>query len=237
MKPAISIKRIEEFLSTFWVSEPLDPPHLRLLAKLVKIRHLKTEQILWLQGQRVTHFSIVFYGKLRSVRCSSTGGEKLVSSLPVGHHFGLAEMITKATSSVTIIATEPTILLILDRKTLKNVLLNNADISYRLMKTMARAIFSLTRELERASFENVHTRLARLLLRNTSRGPNFLGSTLPIQKTSHAELALQIGVSRETVSRVLADFKRQGLINTAYRSIAVCDREGLMHYVEDFDQW
>lgn len=237
MSNSIPISRIEDFLSTFWISELLQPQQLKLLAQLVKVRHLKLGQILWLQGQRVTHFSILFCGKMRTVRRSLSGGEKLVSTLIPGHHFGLAEMITGATSAVTLIASEPSTILVLDLKTLKKELLSNPDISYRLMKTMARAIFSLTRELERASFENVHTRLARLLLRNPPARRDPLGSAGAAQKISHGELALQIGVSRETVSRVLADFKRQGLIETGYRCITVRDREGLMSYVEDYDQW
>jgi len=54
---------------------------------------------------------------------------------------------------------------------------------------------------------------------------------------THADLALRLGVTRETVSRVLSDFRREGLIQAAYRNISVLDRDGLMQYVEDYDQW
>lgn len=228
---------IRQFLSRIWAFELLDPDHLDELATLVTTRHLREGEVLWLQGQAIDFFTIVFDGQLRSVRRTSTGSEKLVSTLRRGHHFGLAEMITGATSTTTILAAKGTTILTMDQRAMEQQLLSNAEICYRLMQTMARAIFSLTRELERASFENVHTRLARLLMRR-SRGLTGPGHRhISGANVSHEELAIQLGVSRETVSRALSDFKRRGLIETGYRTTKVLDRDGLMAYIEDFDQW
>lgn len=233
MPEQISKKEIEQFLSRIWAFERLTPEQLRVLTHLTRIRNLSSDQVLWLQGQRVTFFSIVFSGRFRSVRRTSGGSEKLVSGLPVGRHFGLAEMITGATSAVTIIAEQPSTILTMDGKSLRTELLSHADICYRLMQTMARAIFSLTRDLERTSFEGVHTRLARHLLKAR---PSRVGSPAKIAM-SHQELAIQLGTSRETVSRALSDFKAHKLIQTSYRNITVLNRDGLMHYIDDYDQW
>merc|ERR1712000_720770 len=102
---------------------------------------------------------------------------------------------------------------------------------------MSKAIFSLTRELERVSFENVHTRLARLLLKSNSAVVDGVVDHIRENKMSHEQLSIQLGISRETVSRTLADFRKKGLIKTAYRQINVLDSDGLMDYIEDYDQW
>ena len=162
---------------------------------------------------------------------------ELVTKLTAGYHFGLAEMITQATSVVTLIADIPSVILRMDGHLLRTRLLNHADICYRLMQTMSRAIFGLTQELERASFENVHTRLARLLLRKRPSGAGLPIAPVTQSKVSHQELAVQIGASRETVSRALADFKRKGIIETSYRNITVRNRDGLMEYIGEYDQW
>ncbi len=237
MLKKVSGAQIEAFLSDFGPFELLDPRQIKVLARLVTPRRLHTNQILWLQGQQVTHFTIVYAGALRSVRRTAAGAEKLVSTLETGQHFGLAEMITGATAAVTIMASRDSTLLSMSQTALKRELLSNAEISYRLMQTMARAIFSLTRELERASFENVHTRLARLLLKKVSPRHSPLAGAKAPRRLSHADLALQVGVSRETVSRVLADFKKKGIIQTGYRSISVLNPDGLMTYIDDYDQW
>jgi len=227
---------IERFLGNMNALSGLSAQHFGLLARLVHVRKMEPEEVLWRQGQKVTHFNIIFEGCLRSVRLSVGGQEKLLSTLPPGYHFGLAEMITGADSSTTIIANKRSRVLMLDRKTLQEQLLSHVEICYRLMQIMARAIFSLTRQLEQAAFENVHTRLARLLLRKTAGGKEDVSRGNVLANISHADLALQVGVSRETITRVLADFKEQGLIETGYRSIVVDDIDGLMSYVEDYEQ-
>ena len=230
---------IEVFLRDIWAFKLLEPEQLRSLARLVIVRKLAAEEVLWLQGQNVNHFSIVFNGRLRTVRSSSSGAEKKLSTLGRGRHFGLAEMITNVRSTVTLIADMPSTILVIDRKSLRNKLLSDAEICYRLMQTMARAIFDLTQELERASFENVHTRLARLLLkkyRHNSGPQNRLGKDRHKISLTHEELAVLLGVSRETVSRVISDFRRQKLIKTAYRSIIIINTDGLKRYIEDYDE-
>ena len=228
MVDSINKSDIERLLGRIGAFSFLEGPDLGVLAGLMVPRKVESGRILWLQGQEITHFYIVFYGQLRSVRCNVQGSKKLLSTLERGRHFGLAEMVTGATSAVTLAASKPSLLLCLDRKSLKRLLLDNAGICYRFMQTMARAIFSLTNELERASFEDSHTRLARILLR---------GQANPDRRLSHEDLAVRLAVSRETVSRALGDFKRRGLIETGYRSVAVLDRDGLMEYVSDYDPW
>ncbi len=237
MIPKIEVTKIEDFLRRIWAFEQLSNDQLLVLAKLVVVRNLKNGEILWLQGQKITHFTIVYSGQLRSVRGASSGSEKMVSTLSQGYHFGLAEMITQATSAVTISAQLSSVILYIDYKSMRKVLLSNSKICYRLMQTMARAIFGLTQELERASFESVHTRLARLIIRRNLHRSDPLAPHKNDAAITHEQLAQQIGVSRETVSRVLADFRKKKLIDTAYRKITILDRDGLMEYIDDYDQW
>ena len=237
MEALFDKSRLEEFLRHSWAFELMKPEQLRELADMMTMRRVKKGEILWLQGQEIPYFLVVYSGRLKSVRRTSSGSEKLVSFLGRGHHFGLAEMITGATSALTLVSDEESVILRMDYKLLKNKLLSDVEICFRLMQTMARAIFRLTRELERASFETVQTRLARLLLRRDSLRRVPLGMISESARASHEELAVQIGVSRETVSRVLSEFKSKGLIETGYRKIKVVDRESLMEYVEDYDQW
>ena len=44
---------------------------------------------------------------------------------------------------------------------------------------------------------------------------------------THEDLALVVGLSRVTVTRVLGEFQRQGWVECGYRKIRVRDREGL----------
>jgi len=48
-----------------------------------------------------------------------------------------------------------------------------------------------------------------------------------IKGVSHQSLADHLGTYRETVSAILRDFKRQGLVELGYRRISLVDTETL----------
>jgi CRP/FNR family cyclic AMP-dependent transcriptional regulator len=77
------------------------------------------------------------------------------------------------------------------------------------------------------SSENANRRLARaLLLLSTSTAlPGVERTWLQL---SQGELASWIGVSRETVERILRDWRERGIIETGYRRIVVLRMDDLM---------
>ena len=71
--------------------------------------------------------------------------------------------------------------------------------------------------LEDVAYKKLPERLASLLM---ELGDNDDG---PIKGVSHQSLADRLGTYRETVSAILRDFKRQGLVELGYRRITVLD--------------
>ena len=73
---------------------------------------------------------------------------------------------------------------------------------------------------------NVGDKLARLLLqwydRATVSGPALISQTY-----THGEMAEMIGTSRETVTRLLKDFRDRGLISQSKRELCIPDRTRL----------
>jgi len=77
------------------------------------------------------------------------------------------------------------------------------------------------------SSENANRRLARALLL-LSMNTALPGVEQTWLQLSQGELAFWIGVSRETVERILRDWRERGIINTAYRRIVVLRIDDLM---------
>jgi CRP/FNR family cyclic AMP-dependent transcriptional regulator len=74
-------------------------------------------------------------------------------------------------------------------------------------------------------------KLARFLLDwNDSHGesPGSLRSVLTL---THEEIAEMLGTSRETVSRLFADFKRQQLVEVRGSSLVITDKAGLRQFL------
>jgi CRP/FNR family transcriptional regulator len=74
--------------------------------------------------------------------------------------------------------------------------------------------------VEEVVFQKLDVRLAGLLLRHTS-------TEHPALEWTHQKIAVELGSSREVISRVLKDWQRRELIDLARGSVRVRDRGGL----------
>ncbi len=70
--------------------------------------------------------------------------------------------------------------------------------------------------VEEVAFKRIDVRLAEQLVRAVARGEDFILKT-------HAELAADVGSSREVVSRILRDLSQRGLIKSSRGRIEVVD--------------
>lgn len=85
---------------------------------------------------------------------------------------------------------------------------------------LSHRLASIITVVEEVAFKRIDVRLAEKFARCLARGENRL-------QTTHAELAADLGSSREVVSRILKDFARRGLIETGRGSILLADRQAI----------
>ena len=88
---------------------------------------------------------------------------------------------------------------------------------------LARQLFELEQVVERTASDPAATRLAELLLRVARRE----GTWTAVEGMSEADLARMIGASRETVSRLVAEWERQGIVRGRPRLIELADEAAL----------
>ena len=88
---------------------------------------------------------------------------------------------------------------------------------FRLLSNRLGNIISVVEEV---AFKRIDVRLAEQFVRILGRGKTAIDKT-------HAELAADVGSSREVISRILRDFAARGLISTHRGRIEILDREAL----------
>lgn len=84
-------------------------------------------------------------------------------------------------------------------------------------------LFELEQTVQRTATDPIEARLADLLLRIADRA----GATSNVRGLSQADLARMIGASRESVSRILATWEREGLLRSRPRLVELVDEEKL----------
>lgn len=98
---------------------------------------------------------------------------------------------------------------------------------------VARQSRSLQDRLAQLVFLEVSQRLALALLtllEESQAASASSGTAVPLSgRISHQDLAYTVGSTRETITKVLGEFRERGLLDLGYRRIAVIDRAGLEH--------
>jgi CRP/FNR family transcriptional regulator len=156
---------------------------------------------------------------VRSYISGEDGSEKLLTDYRSGSLFGEAAFFDQRPRVSTAVAVTGCKLVSIDRQQITHIIAEEPEIAMALLKYLARTVRLLSDQLDDATFLQADQRLARLLV-------NAFGTEETIT-TSQEELATAIGVSRVTVSRILNDFARQGIIKTGYRELTLVDGEKL----------
>ena len=167
-------------------------------------------------------------GRVRLYRLSPDGKALTTAIIEPGSVFGEMALLGQGMQDAFAEALEDSVLYTLSRRDVQEVLLADPRVSRRLLELVSRRLTNTERKLEEFAFKNVPQRLASLLLQlaNVTPGQHQGPVLLPVRYT-HQQLAEMIGTYRETVTKVLNDFRQQGWIGIDRGRIQLLDMETL----------
>lgn len=176
-------------------------------------------QVIYLQDSPADEFYYLVRGTTRSYISSQAGGERILTIHRAGDLMGEASFFDECPRVSSAVAVTECEIVSVDRMTLDAVFRKHPDLALPMLQYLARTVRLLSHHVDEATFLPAGARLARYLLSGATEGEPF--------PCTHEELGFAIGASRVTVSRLLAEFARRGLVETGYRSVTVLDRTGL----------
>src|SRR6185503_21299690 len=143
------------------------------------------------------------------------GKELILRRLPAGASFGELALLDDEPRSADAVATEPSLLLVLQREAFRQFLADHHEVATKLLGTVSMWLRRNADLIQDATFLDVPARLARVLLDLAGEpGSSDLppaGAVLP-DRMKQGELAALVGATRESINKWLGSFERQGLI-------------------------
>jgi CRP-like cAMP-binding protein len=122
-----------------------------------------------------------------------------------------------------IIAKEPCILLLIDKKSVLEVLLKDSIIASNILDIFSNEIINLNKKIVLFSYSLIQEKIARFLLNNTE-SDNTSTIELPYSKKALAE---RLNVPRSNLSRELKKLSMQGIIEIDHKTIRILDKPQL----------
>jgi CRP-like cAMP-binding protein len=192
------------------------------------IKSLARGESLFFDGDRPAGIYCVSAGTVKVFKVGRDGREQIVRLARPGDILGYRALLSGGGHSNCASALEDAQVCFVPRATFFSLVESSPT-------TASRVLALLSRELRKAEDmmvdlvqRPVRERVAEtLLLLKESGGVDTDGKTLRIRIT-RAEIGAIVGAATESVIRLLAEFKREGLVDFIGRRIAIVDHKGLV---------
>lgn len=162
----------------------------------------------------------IYIVKTGRVRLES--GNIAIGILGPSQLFGTSSLFGAADTAQRAVAIEEVILCEAPAGAFLRALAAHPSLAAKVAQLLARQLSDLHRSIQRAAEDPVEARLAALVLQLAD-----VDGARRVRGLSRADLARLIGASRESVSRLIAQWERDGLVRARQRTVEVADEAGL----------
>jgi CRP/FNR family cyclic AMP-dependent transcriptional regulator len=171
---------------------------------------------------------IVETGAVRIYLPGSQGNDLTLRVMGAGDFFGDLSLLDGRPRSASAAAAADSTLLVLERSDFLNLITSQPETSMAVLAVVAQRLRDTDEMASDLAFLDAAGRLAKKLLELAgSHGVRTANGLLIDMQVTQEELANMIGVTRESVNRHLADFRREGLIASEGRRLVIRDSEAL----------
>jgi CRP/FNR family transcriptional regulator, cyclic AMP receptor protein len=189
--------------------------------------------LLFAEGQEPQGIFILRSGRAKLIAGSSDGTSLMLRIASPGDVVGLPGTISRKPCEVTAEAVEPIQANFIPRSSFLGFLRKHSEAALRVAEILSEIYHATYREVRYLGFSgSAAERLARFLVdvaasKEEKSAPIRVGLSL-----THQEIAGTIGTSRETVTRLLATFKRKRFIETPGSTLVITNKLALKRLSE-----
>jgi CRP-like cAMP-binding protein len=200
------------------------------------IRRLKRGAYIFLEGDAADAVHILLSGHVKIVHQTDDGQEVILRVIPPGEIFGGAGGWGEGVYPATAVALADSAVLRVAVSAFTSLVTAQPDFAMAMIQELAGRLREAETRIGELQAERVERRIARTLLRlaaksgtRTSEGVDI---ALPLSRQHLAELA---GATLSTVSRVLSNWDRQGVIHARREKIVIIRPHELVSIAEDLE--
>ncbi len=169
------------------------------------------------------NFFIVKSGRIKIFTTVGSEKKKTFAYLKKGDFFGEMSLLGGKVRSASAQAVEESELFVISKKNFKNLILENADFTLKLMHTLVERLNKCDKEIESMLFHNILGRLAEAIL-ELSKDKH----SKPVKMAmGQSELAQYLGTTRVPVCRAINTLKRSGVIDYRRGELIILDQARL----------
>jgi CRP-like cAMP-binding protein len=212
---------------------------LGLLVEKGLLRSVEDGEFFFFQGDPATYFYILVAGRAKLLQTNQAGQQVNLRTLNEWQMFGaLGAVRENALYPATAQALEQSTALAIESSFLKEMMETRPHLNINLMQLMTGYIMEMQERYRELATERVERRIALTVLRLAAQiGTRISNEEMLVElPLSRQDIAESSGTTIFTVSRVLADWERQGLVEAGRERVVIRNPHGLVQISEGLDQ-
>ena len=190
------------------------------VASFALTRHLTKGDYLFREGDPAQGFYIVQRGGINVHRVSAAGKEQVIHVFRPVESFAEAALASEGGYPADARATEASAVLLVPKRDFVALLKSRPELALRMLGSMSQHLRVLVGLLDDLALKDSETRVANWLLKRCPRPLRDSAVVIELDRTKRV-LAAELGATSETLSRTLAKFRDQKLLEVAGRTITI----------------
>jgi CRP/FNR family cyclic AMP-dependent transcriptional regulator len=186
-------------------------------------KEVAKDQILFLQDEPGETVFVVRHGKIAIILTTPDGRELVINEMLPGDLFGDIAAILGQPRSACAIAREASEVIVIPYDDFIAILEREPALIRHLLEVIAQRLRNSSERESALAFLAAPVRLARVLVQLSAQQKNTGG----LVEVSQEELAQHIGVMRQTVAKILGQWRRSGWIITGRGKIMMVNWEAI----------
>jgi CRP-like cAMP-binding protein/ActR/RegA family two-component response regulator len=212
--------KTEQGLTAF-INEAKGYEELRKLSDERKIKHYKRRDLIFEEGDYPRYLYFVKSGKAKVFKTNEDGKEYIIEICKEGDFFGYLDLLKEEKYTESAAAMEETEISLIPKEDFSKLLNANRDVASQMIKMLASNVTAKEEQLLNLAYNSVRRRVAdAILLLHEKQGEGNISIL-------RDDLARIVGTAKESVIRMLTEFKEDGYIEVIDGAIKIVDPEGL----------
>ena len=209
---------------------------LALIAQNSISRSVEDGEFFFFQGDPANYLYVLISGQVKLMQSNPNGQQVNLRTIYPWQMFGaLGAVRAEATYPASAQALENSTALAINSVFLHEMIQTRPYISLDLMNLMTSYIMEMQTRYRELATERVEQRIARVLLRLTVQSGQKVGDEIELS-FSRQDVAEMSGTTLYTVSRVLAEWERQALVETGREQIRIKNPHGLVRIADGLEK-
>lgn len=202
----------------------LNKSDLEILASGCRRTSLGKRETILTAGTEASHIIYLRSGIVKEYQHHGYQQENILQILKGPVYLGLASMAGDVVNQLSYSSLTEVLLCFIEKDIFKSLLLSNPQFSFAILQNVCRDSLNHYYNFVNQNQKHIHGKLADALLYFSKYIFNSNDFVLPLNRS---EISFMIGTSRESVSKQLRSYEREGILNISGRKILIKEPEKL----------